>query len=190
VPKASKRDQLLDAAKELLWDVGYEAMSPRDIQDRSGARPGSLYHHFPSKLAIAGEALCDLAKEDVASTNDFFSTDAAPLDAVRQYLFLKRDGRRGCRFGRLVNETSIESEEIRRPVTAYFDAVRTNLAQSLHKAKEEGTLPPDLDTEALSISLLALIQGGGILAKAYQDYSYFDRAMEGALALISGVARA
>ena len=30
MPKPSKRDQLVEATKELLWEVGYEAMSPRE----------------------------------------------------------------------------------------------------------------------------------------------------------------
>ena len=42
MPKPSKRDQLVEATKELLWEVVYEAMSPRDIQARSAAKPGSL----------------------------------------------------------------------------------------------------------------------------------------------------
>jgi hypothetical protein len=41
MPKPSKRDQLVEATKELLWDAGYAAMSPRDIQARSAAKPGS-----------------------------------------------------------------------------------------------------------------------------------------------------
>jgi hypothetical protein len=40
MPKPPKRDQLLETTKELLWEVGYEAMSPRDIQARSAAKPG------------------------------------------------------------------------------------------------------------------------------------------------------
>ena len=39
MPKPSKRDQLVEATKELLWEVGYEA-SPRDIQARNAAKPG------------------------------------------------------------------------------------------------------------------------------------------------------
>jgi TetR/AcrR family transcriptional repressor of nem operon len=35
MPKPSKRDQLAEATKELQWEVGYEAMSPRDVQARS-----------------------------------------------------------------------------------------------------------------------------------------------------------
>ena len=54
MPKPSKRDQLVEATKELLWEVGYQAMSPRDIQARSATKPGSLYHHsliFTSPVA-------------------------------------------------------------------------------------------------------------------------------------------
>jgi AcrR family transcriptional regulator len=52
MPKPSKRDQPVEATKELLWEVGYEAMSPRDIQARSGVKSGSLYHHFPSEFGM------------------------------------------------------------------------------------------------------------------------------------------
>jgi AcrR family transcriptional regulator len=96
MPKASKRDQLVEATKELLWEVGYEAMSPRDIQERSAARPGSLYHHFPSKLAIAEAALDEAAAEDIARLEQVFSESAPPLEMVQNYLLLKREAFRGC----------------------------------------------------------------------------------------------
>ena len=72
MPKPSKRDQLVEA---LLWEVGYEAMSPRDIQAPSAAKPGSLDHHFASKLAIAEVALGKVAAEawSVAGTSHRFA---------------------------------------------------------------------------------------------------------------------
>ena len=45
----SKRDKLIEATKSLLWEVGYESMSPKTILKRSGAGQGSLYHHFEGK---------------------------------------------------------------------------------------------------------------------------------------------
>jgi TetR/AcrR family transcriptional repressor of nem operon len=39
MPKPPKRDQLVEATKELLWEVGYESMSPCDILTRSAAKP-------------------------------------------------------------------------------------------------------------------------------------------------------
>ncbi|MGL4961604.1 MAG: TetR/AcrR family transcriptional regulator [Inquilinus sp.] len=189
MPKPSKRDQLVEATKELLWEVGYEAMSPRDIQARSAARPGSLYHHFRSKLAIAEAALSEAATEEIARLEDVFSADTPPLEAVRRYLLLKRDAFRGCRLGRLVHEASIEHEELRRPVAAYFDAVRNHIARSLARAQSEGTFAASLDSEELAVSLTALIQGGYVLARTFQDEALMRRAAEGALSLISEVSR-
>jgi len=189
MPKASKREQLLDAAKELLWEVGYEAMSPRDIQTRSAARPGSLYHHFPSKLALAGEAMSELAEKDIARIQGVFSGDAPAMETVGRYLLAKRDATRGCRFGRLVNEASIEHDELRGPVKAFFEAIRTHLAGTLARAQAEGTLPTELDAEKLAVTLLALVQGGAVLARTYKDESLARQAMEGALSLLAEASR-
>jgi TetR/AcrR family transcriptional repressor of nem operon len=87
MPKPSKRDQFVEATKELLWEVGYEAMSPRDIQARSAAKPGSLYHHFRSKLAIAEVTLGEVAAEEIARLEEVFSADTPPLEAVRRTFF-------------------------------------------------------------------------------------------------------
>src|SRR5258705_9719310 len=57
MPKPSKRDQLVEATKGLLWEVGYEAMSPRDIQARSATKPGSLRSRkFGHKLQALWDA--------------------------------------------------------------------------------------------------------------------------------------
>lgn len=185
MPKPSKREQLVEATKALLWEVGFEAMSPRDIQTRSEARPGSLYHHFRSKLALAGEAMSELAEADVTRINTYFAGDTPPMEMVEGYLSSPRDATRGCRFGRLVNEASIEHEELRGPVTAFFEAVRSNLAANLRKAQAEGTLRPSIDPDALAITLLATIQGAAVLARCYQDENMASQAMAGAIALLT-----
>ena len=57
MPKPSKRDQPTEATKELLWEVGYEAMSPRDIQARSAAKPGSLYHKINALSVVSHQVI-------------------------------------------------------------------------------------------------------------------------------------
>jgi len=53
--KPSKRDQLVEAAKELLSEVSSEVMSPRDIQARGAAGPGSFRSRkFGHKLQLSG----------------------------------------------------------------------------------------------------------------------------------------
>ena len=43
------RYRLVQSAQQLLWERGYVAMSPKAIQERSGAAQGCLYHHFKGK---------------------------------------------------------------------------------------------------------------------------------------------
>lgn len=181
--------QLIEATKELLWEVGFEAMSPKDVQTRSDARPGSLYHHFPSKLALAGEAMSQLSEVDIKRVNEIFDPDAPPMLTLENYLLSKRDATRGCRFGRLAYEASIEHVELREPVAALFDAVRTNLAATLTRAQADGTLSPGVDPDNLAVTLLATVQGASVLARSYRDESIARQAMEGALSLLQQASR-
>lgn len=127
----------------------------------------------------------EIAESDIARINAFFNEEGPPLEIVQRYLQLKRDSVRGCRFGRLVNEASIEHDELRGPVNAFFDAVRANLTKKLLQAKEEGALPARVNPENLAVSLLALMQGGAVLARAYQDERLYAQAIEGALSLLA-----
>ncbi len=53
----ARRRSILDAAALVFAERGYFTATMKDIADRLGMRPGSLYHYFPSKEA-ALEAIC------------------------------------------------------------------------------------------------------------------------------------
>lgn len=44
-----RRDQIILAAAQLFVDNGYSGTSMRDIADRVGMLPGSVYHYYPAK---------------------------------------------------------------------------------------------------------------------------------------------
>ena len=58
--KARNRTVILDAAREVFVDIGYDAASVRDIVARTDLAPGTFYNYFPDKrsvlLALVGEA--------------------------------------------------------------------------------------------------------------------------------------
>ncbi len=45
-------EEILDAAAEVIAEVGVEAATTNAIAERAGAAVGSLYHFFPNKEAI------------------------------------------------------------------------------------------------------------------------------------------
>lgn len=52
-PRGERRvEAILDAAAEVIAEVGVEAATTNAIAERAGAAVGSLYHFFPNKLAI------------------------------------------------------------------------------------------------------------------------------------------
>ncbi|HJX22308.1 MAG TPA: helix-turn-helix domain-containing protein, partial [Steroidobacteraceae bacterium] len=95
----SKREAIVQAAKDLIWEEGYEAMSPRDVMERSGAGQGSLYHHFRGKRDLAGQALWEVNIELRAIADRVFSHyERPPLERLRRFLnALSRDPLKGCR---------------------------------------------------------------------------------------------
>lgn len=49
---ADRRSEILEVAGELFAEKGFKATSIRDIADRVGMLPGSLYYHIRSKEAL------------------------------------------------------------------------------------------------------------------------------------------
>lgn len=52
-PGLSTRDALLNAAAELLADVGFSAMTTAAVARKAGVAEGTIYRHFDSKEALA-----------------------------------------------------------------------------------------------------------------------------------------
>jgi len=180
----STREQLIEAARELLWERGYEAMSPRAILERSGAGQGSLYHHFSGKAELAATALDEVAGEMQETFDALLQTDKSPLERVKAYLTLPREALRGCRLGRMTQEQAMEQDALRGPIAHYFAHVEQDLAATLEEAQRAGILNQSINAADLAATLLAIVQGGYVISRALQDSSQMDRAIRGALDLL------
>ncbi|MEU7831025.1 MULTISPECIES: TetR/AcrR family transcriptional regulator [unclassified Nonomuraea] len=84
-----RRDELLDAAEDLLCDQGSTALTLSAVADRAGVSKGGLLYHFSSKEALIKgmvERLIDDFDELMAAQGDPTYTErylAATLEAVR-----------------------------------------------------------------------------------------------------------
>jgi AcrR family transcriptional regulator len=186
----SKREAIVQAAKDLIWEEGYEAMSPRDVLQRSGAGQGSLYHHFTGKRDLAAQALWETNAE-LRSVADrvFGHPERPPLERVRRFLdVLARDPLKGCRVGRVAAESSIEDEALRAPIAAWFEYVEGKLGEAFEEARAAGHMGADVDPGDLALTVVAAVQGGYLLARAHADPDAMRRALAGALALIESSA--
>jgi TetR/AcrR family transcriptional regulator, transcriptional repressor for nem operon len=165
----SLRDKILAAAKDLIWERGFENMSPRDVMDRSGAGQGSLYHHFRSKQALAAAALDEMKAEEMAAVDGIFDPAIPPLERIERYLARERKVLRGCRLARISNEAAMEDAVLRGPVATYLDHVMCLLANALAEAQAHGEIDPAIDPRQVGATLLAIVEGGFVLARAHWE---------------------
>jgi AcrR family transcriptional regulator len=79
----TRRGAILDAAARLFAQQGVEATTVREIARDVGVLSGSLYHHFPSKDAIAEEIVQGYLDDLLRSYREVLAVPSHPRDALR-----------------------------------------------------------------------------------------------------------
>lgn len=180
------RERLVDSARELLWERGYVGTSPKAIQERSGAGQGSMYHHFRGKRALALAAIEQSAADLRARAEADLSGPGTVTQRIAAYLRREREALRGCPVGRLTQDPDVMADpDLRRPVQETFGWLRARLAGLLQDGRAHGEVGPSLDPEATATALVAVLQGGYVLARASGSADTYRQAVDGALGLLA-----
>jgi TetR/AcrR family transcriptional regulator, transcriptional repressor for nem operon len=180
------RERLIDSTRELLWERGYVGTSPKAIQQLSGAGQGSMYHHFRGKRDLALAAIEQNAADLRARAEADFSGPGTVAERVAAYLRREREALRGCPVGRLTQDPGVMADpDLRRPVEETFGWLRARLAGLLEEGRAQGDLAPSLDPQAVATALVAVLQGGYVLARASGSADTCRQAVDGALALLA-----
>lgn len=179
-------DRLVESTRELLWERGYTGTSPKAIQQRAGAGQGSMYHHFTGKRDLALAAIRRTADEMRAQAEAQLSAPGAAVDRVTAYLRRERDVLKGCPIGRLTQDPDVmASPTLREPVEETLGWLRERLSQVLAEGVAGGELDPALDTRETAATVVAVLQGGYVLARAAGSVEPFDQAVTGVLGLLA-----
>jgi AcrR family transcriptional regulator len=179
------RERLIESTRELLWDRGYVGTSPKAIQERSGAGQGSMYHHFGGKRDLALAAIERNTADLVARAGADLGGAGTVTERVARYMRRERAALRGCPVGRLTMDPDVMADpDLRRPVQDALDAVRDRLTAVLDEGRGSGELDPSLDPSAIATALIAVLQGGYVLARASGSADTYVQAVEGALGLL------
>ena len=191
--KAATRERILQAAKELFAEHGYEATTMQKIAQATDVSTGNVFVHFPSKADV----LATLMHDDIAA-----------LDR----LIAKRVPRRGTVRARLLKvfggflDYVLPTERLLRTLVAYswswdehwearFEgsiAIRRQQIQTiLEDGIRSGEIRTDADLEAVGICVFGIAE---TLFKAARFYGYdrkrfLDQADRSLRALLGGVSK-
>ena len=178
------RELLIETMSDLLWERGYADTSPRDVRERSGLGQGSLYHHFSTKRDLALAALERNVADLLPATSDL-EGPGDPMSRIEAYLMRPRDALKGCKVGRMTQDPQVREDPVLlAPVARAFARTNSVWVHVLREAIAAGQLRDDLEPERLASTLMAVLQGGYVLAIAQQDPAPFENACAGAVELL------
>ncbi len=161
----ANRAALVKAASKLFREKGIDGVGVAEISKEAGLTHGALYAHFPSKSALAAEALAlglGLANKKLYGK----SADEAPdLDAFLDYYLStrQRDNIGGhCAMAASASEIGRQDEDVSASFTeGYLEMVR---AFENHVAQAR----PELDSSNRGLAIVAALVGGIAMARATQ----------------------
>ncbi|MFD0581481.1 TetR/AcrR family transcriptional regulator [Dactylosporangium darangshiense] len=184
------RERLVASAQDLLWERGYGGTSPKAIQERAGAGQGSMYHHFAGKAELAVAALSRTAEAERERAEAVLGGDGSALERITAYLRRERPALRGCPIGRHAADPDLVADPaLRAPIEETFAWLRGRLAALVASGQRDGKLREGPDPDAIAAAVVAIVQGGYVLARASGSQRSFDDAIEGAVQLVAALAR-
>lgn len=184
----STRDRILDAAAELFWERGYAATSPAAIQQKAGVGQGSMYHHFAGKGDLAAASLRRDGEQLRRSTAELLSSGSTPLDAVLGYLTSPRAELKGCKLGRMTQDQEVlADDDLRSPISETLTFYQGRIAALLEEGRREGQLRQDFSPTDVAATVVAIVQGAHVLARADQSPETFTRVVAGAVQLLEAL---
>jgi AcrR family transcriptional regulator len=169
------RRRLLDVAEREFQSHGYHSTSMHDIIRLAGATGGAVYHHFPSKkalaLAVIRERVAKAVEETWMYPVESARTARKGVLAVFDQLIAELDDRErvlGCPLNNLALELALADPEFQIAVQAIFENWRLAIAQKLRSDQTRGLLK-GVEPETFATFIVALLSGAMALAKASQN---------------------
>ncbi len=184
----SSRERLITAARELLWARGYTATSPKAILAAAGVGQGSMYHRFEGKEALALEAM-RVNKTELRSVIEADVTiPGTAVERVERYLLKYRDALKGCRFGRLAQDPDVvESPALQAEIDEMFTWMCARLTEVIAQGQIDGELPADLRASDIGAMVIAVVEGGYVLARGQNNPEVLTAAARAAVDLLRRV---
>lgn len=190
-PNLEARRRILEAARELFAAGGYEAVSMGRVAARAGLKKANLFHYYPTKEALGVAVLAEAEGRYVAGVRALFADDDQdPVTAVRLLFARGTPGPRRsggaacCLVGRLALDAEDCGTPVRRGIESCFAAWRAEIARFLGGWKRRGWFRGSFRPEEGADAVLALYEGGLLLARAAGGADPFEHAERAAVAVL------
>lgn len=174
VPSAVRRAQLIEAARRVFADAGYDGASTAAIADAADCAEMVLYRHFPSKIILLREVLAAIR---VGTLGPAISSSGPPGAQPLVTAALADEGMQRD-IAIVISAISVahRDPDVADALVDAFAAVRTMLVAAVADARERGRVRADADPEAV-----AWLWQGLVLASVMRHSVRRDGGADGAV---------
>lgn len=165
------REQIVQAASDLFYRLGYEHTSFANIADAVGISRGNFYHHFRTKDEILAAVIEQRLAGTQAMLRQWEAQSPEPGERIGSFIRMmvanRADIRRfGCPVGTLCTELAKLGHPSREDATQLFAVFREWLREQFVQ------LGHAEDADRLAMHLLARSQGVATLANAFASEAF------------------
>ena len=172
----SSREKLLDVAFEEIYHNGYAATSVDKILKKANMNKGSMYHFFKSKKELGLAVVNERVNSYIIDKYGVLLNHEKNICEELMKLIKNRstfDFTCGCKLNNLMQELSPIDKDFKKALEVVYTRFENIIEQVLDKAVLKNEIKHD-DTKALSMYIVASIEGCLGTAKKSQDGSYFQ----------------
>ncbi len=181
-------DEVLEKAKRVFWEKGYEAASIQDLVEATGVNRASLYQAFGGKRELFEQVLERFQKESDSRIAEAVRCGAPGLDCIQAVLELVGDetvrDARGCLIINSVTEMAGCDATLSQTGLAARRKLESFFSRCLREAAARGELPEGKEPRALARFLTNTVMGLRVMSKMQPDRKLVDDVIATALEVL------
>lgn len=176
----SSRERILACAEAVILQKGFSGTSIEDILDKASITKGGFFYHFDGKPGLAEALINRYLEHDDLLFGDLLSQAAElsedPLH--RMLIFLKllseklgsmKQTHPGCLVASFTYESQQFRENIRDLIRGGMERWRGMIVDQLEQVNRQYTMASDISSETLADMFTAVIEGGIMLARNFDN---------------------
>ncbi len=172
---AATRERIIETAAQVFNVHGYQGGSISELMARTGLKKGGIYNHFSSKEELAVAAFDHAVSLILKKINEAVRPHKAPgmrmnalLDFFLRYA-LDPPVEGGCAIMNTLTDSDGTNPALEARAKAALETVLRRLAGLIQQGIDAGEFHPDNDAESTAVTIYAMLEGGILLARAYED---------------------
>lgn len=178
------RTAIVQAAREVFEEKGFDETRIADIAARAGTAYGSFYTYFDSKEAVFRELAKTLAGAVFAASRASDLPDASPEDKIRHTtrLYLETFAE-NARLMFVFEQIAARDEYFRTLLLEVRGLFVDRIAHGTKRLQDDGLAAPDLDPAMCAHLLGGMIENIGRMMYTYGQHHNLDHLLDEATAL-------